>query len=98
LTAGVLASHGGSKAVSMKRKLWALGILALVPLSCAGEPPTVGEANETVLMLRQYGSWAWAVGIVLICADLALPIPQSSVVTALGIVYGAAVGGVVAYA
>jgi uncharacterized membrane protein YdjX (TVP38/TMEM64 family) len=80
--------------MSMKGKMWALSMLALAPLSCAGELPSVDEANETVLMLRQYGSWAWVVGIALICADLALPIPQSSVVSALGIIYGTVAGGV----
>jgi uncharacterized membrane protein YdjX (TVP38/TMEM64 family) len=44
-------------------------------------------------MLREYGSWAWALGIALIWADLVLPIPQTAVIAALGIIYGALLGG-----
>jgi uncharacterized membrane protein YdjX (TVP38/TMEM64 family) len=54
----------------------------------------VEEANEVVLMLREYGSWAWALGIVLIWGDLVLPIPQTVVITALGLIYGTLLGGV----
>lgn len=46
-------------------------------------------------MLREYGSWAWALGIVLICADVVLPIPQTAVIAALGIIYGTLLGGLV---
>jgi uncharacterized membrane protein YdjX (TVP38/TMEM64 family) len=55
--------------------------------------PTPEEANAAVLTLREYESWAWAVGIALIWADVALPVPQSAVIAALGIVYGTFVGG-----
>jgi uncharacterized membrane protein YdjX (TVP38/TMEM64 family) len=44
-------------------------------------------------MLREYDSWAWALGIGLIWGDLVLPVPQSAVLTALGIVYGTVRGG-----
>jgi uncharacterized membrane protein YdjX (TVP38/TMEM64 family) len=44
-------------------------------------------------MLREYGDWAWALGIVLIWADMVLPVPQTAVIAALGIVYGTLVGG-----
>lgn len=79
----------------MKPRWLLTTVLALSLASCVGDLPTAQEANETVLMLRGYGSWAWALGIALICADLLLPVPQSSVVTALGIIYGAVLGGVV---
>jgi uncharacterized membrane protein YdjX (TVP38/TMEM64 family) len=46
-----------------------------------------------VLMLREYGSWAWAFGIALIWADLVLPIPQATVIAALGMIYGTLLGG-----
>jgi uncharacterized membrane protein YdjX (TVP38/TMEM64 family) len=55
--------------------------------------PRPEEANDAVLMLRQYGSWAWALGIALIWADVVLPIPQTAVIAALGIIYGALLGG-----
>lgn len=47
-----------------------------------------------MLVLRDYGAWAWAVGIELIWADIILPVPQTSVIAALGIIYGALLGGI----
>ena len=44
-------------------------------------------------MLRQYDNWAWAVGIALIWVDLVLPVPQTAVIAALGIIYGTVLGG-----
>jgi uncharacterized membrane protein YdjX (TVP38/TMEM64 family) len=76
------------------RPLPALGALCLALASCA-TLPTQLEANEAVSMLRQYQGWAWAAGIVLLWADLLLPVPQTTVIAALGIVYGTMVGGLV---
>jgi uncharacterized membrane protein YdjX (TVP38/TMEM64 family) len=69
-----------------------IGALSVVLASCA-RIPTPQEANDAVLALRNHGSWAWALGIVLIWADLLLPIPQTAVIAALGIIYGTLVGG-----
>jgi uncharacterized membrane protein YdjX (TVP38/TMEM64 family) len=69
-----------------------IGILSLALASCV-TIPTPQEANDAVLMLRKYGSWAWALGIALIWADLLLPIPQTAVIAALGIIYGTLLGG-----
>jgi uncharacterized membrane protein YdjX (TVP38/TMEM64 family) len=69
-----------------------IGILLLVLASCA-TIPTPQEANDAVLALRKYESWAWAVGIALIWGDLVLPVPQTAVIAALGIIYGTALGG-----
>jgi uncharacterized membrane protein YdjX (TVP38/TMEM64 family) len=55
--------------------------------------PTPQEANDAVLMLREYDDWAWAVGIALVWADVVLPVPQTAVIAALGIVYGRLLGG-----
>jgi uncharacterized membrane protein YdjX (TVP38/TMEM64 family) len=66
--------------------------LAVMLASCASIP-TAQEAHDAVLELRKYESWAWAVGIALICADLVLPIPQTAVIAALGIIYGTLLGG-----
>ncbi|HET9447631.1 MAG TPA: VTT domain-containing protein [Steroidobacteraceae bacterium] len=55
--------------------------------------PTPEEANEAVLMLQQQGGWAWAAAIVLIWADAFLPIPQTAVIAALGLIYGTVIGG-----
>ena len=76
----------------MRSALIVVGVLSLVLTSCA-KIPTPQEANDAVLALRNYGSWAWALGIILIWADLVLPIPQATVIAALGIIYGTLVGG-----
>jgi uncharacterized membrane protein YdjX (TVP38/TMEM64 family) len=77
---------------NVKTKLLVLCILSLTLASCA-QLPTPDEANDAVLLLRDYRGWAWAAGIGLIWADLILPIPQTSVIAALGIIYGTWVGG-----
>lgn len=74
--------------------LIAIGVLSLALASCA-TIPTPEAANETVLLLRRYEAWAWAVAIGLIWADLVLPVPQTAVIAALGIIYGTAVGGLI---
>ena len=76
----------------MRSALIRIGVLAFVLTSCA-PVPTPQEANDAVLTLRAYESWAWAIGIALIWADLVLPIPQTAVIAALGIIYGTLLGG-----
>jgi len=69
-----------------------IAALSLLLASCA-TIPTPQEANDAVLALRKHESWAWAMGIALIWADLVLPIPQTAVIAALGIIYGTLLGG-----
>jgi uncharacterized membrane protein YdjX (TVP38/TMEM64 family) len=76
----------------MRAALIVIGVLAFVLVSCA-RIPTPQEANDALLALQRYGSWAWALSIALIWADLLLPIPQTAVIAALGIVYGTLLGG-----
>ena len=76
----------------MRSGLVVVSVLPLVLASCT-TIPTAQEANDAVLVLRGYGSWAWALGIALIWADLVLPVPQTSVIAALGIIYGTLLGG-----
>ena len=76
----------------MRSGLAVVGIVALALASCA-TIPTPQDANDAVLMLRKYDAWAWAVGIALIWADLVLPVPQTVVIAALGIIYGTVLGG-----
>ena len=78
--------------VEVLRLLMSIGFLVLVLASCA-RIPTTHEANAAVLSLREYGSWAWALGVALIWADLVLPVPQTAVIAALGIIYGTLLGG-----
>ena len=62
-----------------------------------------GEQFEAALSLEgarawmeRYGSWAWLAGIVLLCADIVLPIPSTVVMSALGLIYGWFWGGLAA--
>jgi uncharacterized membrane protein YdjX (TVP38/TMEM64 family) len=79
--------------VHSRSGLIVIGVLSLALAACA-RVPTPQEANDALLTLRRFESWAWAPGIALIWADLVLPVPQASVLTALGIIYGTLVGGV----
>jgi uncharacterized membrane protein YdjX (TVP38/TMEM64 family) len=72
-----------------------VGAALLMLASCAGRLPTIEETNAVVSCLRDHDAWAWALGIGLIWADLVLPVPQAAIIAALGIVYGAVVGGLV---
>jgi uncharacterized membrane protein YdjX (TVP38/TMEM64 family) len=76
----------------MRSGVLATGVACLVLASCASLP-TAQEANDTVLMLQEHGSWAWALAIALIWADVFLPIPQTAVIAALGLIYGTVIGG-----
>jgi uncharacterized membrane protein YdjX (TVP38/TMEM64 family) len=86
-----MAGPGGPEA-ELRSGSVAVCILAMALASCA-TVPTAEDANDAVLMLRKYDAWAWAVGIALIWADLVLPVPQTVVIAALGIIYGTVLGG-----
>jgi uncharacterized membrane protein YdjX (TVP38/TMEM64 family) len=76
----------------LRSGLVVIGIVGLTLASCA-PVPRPQDASDAVLMLRGYDAWAWAVGIALIWADLVLPVPQTVVIAALGIIYGTVLGG-----
>ena len=75
----------------MRSGLAGVRVVALALASCA-TIPTPHDASDTVLMLRKYDAWAWAAGVALICADLVLPVPQTVVIAALGIIYASVLG------
>src|SRR5262245_7271532 len=77
----------------LRSELVVVAILVVTLTSCA-TIPTSQDATDAILVLRRYDAWAWAAGIALIWGDLVLPIPQTVVITALGIIYGALLGGV----
>jgi uncharacterized membrane protein YdjX (TVP38/TMEM64 family) len=79
---------------SLAARSLTLAAMATALASCSAVP-TPPEVNEAVLTLKHYENWAWAFGIVLIWADLVLPIPQTAVIAALGIVYGTLLGGLI---
>jgi uncharacterized membrane protein YdjX (TVP38/TMEM64 family) len=65
---------------------------ALLVLDAIARLATLDDAEAPTALLSHLDIWAWAVGILLILADLVLPIPQASVITALGAIYGIALG------
>jgi uncharacterized membrane protein YdjX (TVP38/TMEM64 family) len=69
-----------------------IGVLSLLLAACV-RIPTPQEANDAVLTLRTYEKWGWALGIALIWGDVVLPVPQTAVIAALGIIYGTLLGG-----
>jgi uncharacterized membrane protein YdjX (TVP38/TMEM64 family) len=64
----------------------------LLALGAIARPATLDDPEASTAMLSHLDTWAWAVGILLILADLVLPVPQASVITALGAIYGIALG------
>jgi uncharacterized membrane protein YdjX (TVP38/TMEM64 family) len=65
----------------------------ITPFLIWGEEFVEGDMTAR---LNQYGPWAWAVGMGLLCADILLPIPGTVVMSALGYLYGTALGGIMA--
>jgi uncharacterized membrane protein YdjX (TVP38/TMEM64 family) len=85
----------------MRLLAWFIGLSVVV----LGTWLLWGNAWETrftlegaVAWIGGAGSWAWAAGIGLLAADLVLPVPGTVVMSALGLVYGVLLGGLVAAA
>jgi uncharacterized membrane protein YdjX (TVP38/TMEM64 family) len=53
------------------------------------------EGPEGLERLRSYGDWAWLAGIGLIVSDLILPVPSTTVIALLGMLYGPWLGGLI---
>ncbi len=51
--------------------------------------------DEGLNWLRSFGVWTWLIAIGLILSDVVLPIPATVVMSALGIIYGAVLGGLI---
>lgn len=84
----------------MKRLLllfFALILLVMVPFLLWGEHFEDAMTLEgTVAKMRATGKWAWLVGITLLILDLFLPILGTVVMSALGLIYGWVLGGILA--
>lgn len=83
------------------RRVWLLILLLLAAI--IGPFMIWGDHFDAALGLegarawmQTYGQWAWFAGMVLLCADIALPIPGTVVMSALGLMYGWWWGGVAA--
>lgn len=72
----------------------ALALLVIIPFLVWGDRFEEAMTQEKMVdSLRSAGSWAWAVGIGLLLIDLFLPILGTVVMSALGLVYGWFLGG-----
>ena len=72
-----------------------LALLVIIPfLIWGGAFESAMSLENTVVWLRSAGTWAWAAGIGLLVVDLFLPILGTVVMSALGLVYGWFLGGI----
>ena len=74
----------------------ALAILVALPFLFFGD--RLGAAlhqDRLVAWFQSYRGSAWAIGTALLVSDLVLPIPNTMVMAALGVIYGPLVGGLV---
>lgn len=72
-----------------------LALLVIVPFLLFGHSFAASMSLEnTVHWLHSTGNWAWAAGLGLLLADLFLPILGTVVMSALGLVYGWFLGGI----
>ncbi len=75
-----------------------LAILVLIPFFIWGDTlMTAFSEKGAITFLDQYGQWAWAVAILLLIADLFLPIPATIIMAALGYIYGPVTGGIISF-
>ena len=84
----------------MKRLLLLFLVLAacvLVPFFLwGGTFETAMEPAKLARAFHESRAWAWAAGFTLLVADVFLPVPGTAVMSALGLVYGWLVGGILA--
>lgn len=69
----------------------------LIPFALWGQHFDAALSLEgTQAWISQHGSWAWLAGVLLLMSDIALPVPSTVVMSALGLMYGWFVGGLLA--
>ncbi len=77
--------------------LLGLAILVALPFFVWGDRlEAVLHQDRLVAWFQTYRGSAWLVAIALLVSDLVLPIPNTMVIAALGVIYGPLVGGLVA--
>ena len=84
---------------AMRLVVWFIAISAVILVSWllwGGSLEKSFSLEGSVAWLAKAGPWGWAAGIGLLTADLVLPVPGTVVMSALGYVYGVAIGGLVA--
>jgi len=73
-----------------------LAIVFLIPFLLWGENIEAFLSQDALVNELQSNSrWAWLAALILLLLDLFLPIPATVVITALGIVYGPLIGGLI---
>ena len=73
-----------------------LAFLVAIPFAIWGDQiEQVLSIDGAIAWMKSTG-WAWAAGIALIVSDVALPVPSTAVMAALGVIYGPVVGGIIA--
>ena len=73
-----------------------LVILLLLPFLLWGRGvEDLFTIDGTISWLRGFGGWGIAVAVLLLASDILLPIPATLVMTALGMLYGPVVGGLI---
>ena len=85
----------------MRLLAWFIGLAALVLVTWliwGGAWEERFTLAGAVSWIEGAGPWAWAAGIGLLVADLLLPVPGTVVMSALGWIYGALAGGLIATA
>jgi uncharacterized membrane protein YdjX (TVP38/TMEM64 family) len=80
--------RGGRPPPWARRRTMILLAAHVLVLVAVARIATLDDADASTEILQGLSAWAWAAGIVLIIADLVLPVPQTSVLTALGVIYG----------
>lgn len=74
-----------------------LALLFLIPfLIWGGSMEQAFSSEAAITWLTRYDEWAWFAGIALLMLDFLLPVPGTAVMAALGYVYGAVKGGLIA--
>ena len=76
----------------------ALVVLVLGPFLIWGDRlEGLFSGDGAVAEIEKYGSWAWIAGVVLLVADIAIPVPAGAVMGALGVIYGPVWGALFAF-
>ena len=74
-----------------------LGVLFLIPFLIWGDLFDAALTREgSIAWMESFGPLGWLAGIGLLVSDLVIPIPSTVIMSALGYVYGALLGGLLA--
>lgn len=74
----------------------AIAAFVIIPFLLFGDQlEAMFVGSGAIGILQDYGNFAWVVAIGLLIADIAFPIPTTSVMAALGMIYGPVLGGVI---